>query len=352
MMSGGALPDLFRSPAALRTGFVAGLERQLAEAGLGTFILALANAHFDAGIWPLLRDRLADRFAGLRREVTADLRAGRRLAHPDDDLMVFLKLMAMEFDALAGTERRAAGPWEIRFNPLRALRPARASGLKATGVVPPPFDPDGFHFNKPFLQPEVLWEGVLLRRQLRLLYNKFPFAPLHGLLVPEPDRARPQLLDQEMHLFAWHLAEALGACLPGLRLSYNSYGAHASVNHLHFQLCVAEQHLPVESADWQHSGGPTAYPSPCRVFDAPLEAWFQLGRLHRDNTPYNLVYAPDRLYCLPRLPQGQRLRAAWCSGHAWYEMAGGVTTFNRDDYRALDAAAIADELAALAPVNP
>jgi hypothetical protein len=346
------LPPLFVSREALRAAFVAGLERQVAEPGLGTYILALANASFDAEIWPLLRQPLADRYSVLRDGVAGDLRAGRRLDYPVDDLLVFLKLMAMGLDALASTERRPAGPWEIQFNPLRALRPARASGVKAVGVRPPPFDPDGFHFNRPFLAPEILWEGNLLRHRLRLLYNKFPFAPLHGLLVPEPEQARPQLLDQEMHLFAWHLAEALGGGLEGLRLGYNSYGAHASVNHLHFQFCVGHRPLPVEATHWRHNGGDSAYPCPCLVFAEPLEAWFHLDRLHQDQRPYNLLYAPGRLYCLPRRPQGDRPTAPWSGGHAWYEMAGGVTAFNRDDFRRLAAAEVAAELAAQAAVDP
>ena len=322
----------------------------MAEPGLGTYILTLANACYDAAIWPALVTRLEARFQELARAMRADLRAGHRLAQPEDDQMVFLKLMAMGFEAVTVTEHRPAGPWAVQFNPLRALRPARASGMKVAGVVPPSFNAEGFHFNKPFLQPEILWEGALLSHCVRLLFNKFPFAPLHGLLVPEPERARPQLLDQEMHLFAWHLAEALGAGLPGLVIGYNSFGAHASVNHLHFQFCLPERRLPVLSGHWRHNGGDQDYPVVCQVFESPLDAWFYLDALHRQGIPYNLLYTPDRLHCLPRRPQGSRPGATWTTGHAWYEMAGGVTTVNRDDFNQLTAAAIAEELGGLAPV--
>jgi hypothetical protein len=342
-------PALLNSPEQLRSEFVAGLERQLAEPGLGTFILVLANASFDPAIWPLLKDRLEERFAELARSVSEGLRSGRKLNYPDDDLMVFLKLMAMGFDAMTGTEWRQAGAWEIQFNPLRALRPARSSGQKADGCQPPAFNPQGFQFNKPFLKPEILWQGELRRHPVRLLYNKFPFASLHGLLVPAPERALPQRLTQDWHLYIWHLTEEMSATLPGLRIAYNSYGAQASVNHLHFQTCLRDMPLPVEDARWHHNGGVEAYPLPVQVHTSALEAWFAINALHAANQPYNLVYASGRLYCLARRPQGSHPMAPWSAGHAWYETAGGVTTFNRDDFLHLDAETLAGELAVLSP---
>lgn len=347
-----SLPSLFSTQVALRGAFVAGLERQLAEPGLGTYILVLANASFDPAIWPLLRDRLADRFAGLAAEVSAGLRSGGKLSYPDDDLVVFLKLMAMGFAAVSGTEWRRTGPWEVQFNPLRALRPARASGQKVAGCMPPAFNPNGFQFNKPFLKPEILWQGELRRHPVRLLYNKFPFAALHGLLVPDPEGQLPQRLTQDWHLYIWHLAEELVAHMPGAGIAYNSYGGQASVNHLHFQTFVRDAPLPVAAPIWRHNGGDQAYPLPCRTFDAALDAWFFIESLHGRDIPYNLIYAGGRLHCLPRLPQGQHAPIPWSAGHAWYELAGGATTFNRDEFAGLHAAAIADALTALAPATP
>lgn len=334
-------PPLFASPEAFRDAFVAGLDRQLAEPGLGTFILVLANASFDADIWPVLRDRLERRFAELSDEVAAALRSGRKLDYPEDDLVVFLKLMAMGFAAITPTEFRRAGPWELQYNPLRALRPARASGQKVETVTPPAFNPAGFQFNKPFLRPEILWQGTLRSHAFRLLYNKFPFAHLHGLLVPDPERGLPQMLSQEWHHAVWHLAADLAPTLPGLGIAYNSYGAQASVNHLHFQLFVRADGLPLQDGRWRHNGGAEAYPATCHVFDSALDAWLFLNGLHSADTAYNLVYAPGRLYCLPR---------RFLGSHAWYEMAGGVTAFNRDDFAAPDPAAIAAELSRSAAV--
>lgn len=344
MPAAGDLPGPFQSRAALEQAFVAGLERQLEAPSLGAYILVLANASFDAGIWPRLGPRLAVRFETLAAEISASLRAGRQPDAPDDDLMVFLKLMAMGFPAITATEFRHAGPWELQFNPLRALRPARASGQQVNGCQPPAFNGQGFHFNKPFLRPEILWEGRLGSHQARLLYNKFPFAPLHTLLVPEPERELPQLLSQELHHYAWHLAESLGQALPGIGIAYNSYGAHASVNHLHFQMYLRETSLPLQDPSWRHNGGDLAYPIDCRVFTSALEAWFFIERLHQDLIPYNLVYLPGRLYCLPRQTQGRQPLPPWTAGFAWHELAGGITTFRRDDYEGLAEATISNAL--------
>jgi len=348
-MHSAPLPAPFNRPEALRRDFVAGLERLLAAPDLGTFILVLANASFDATIWDALGARLADRFAALAGVLRADLRDGRSPAAPDDDLMVFLKLMAMGFDAVRTTESRAVGPWQAQFNPLRALRPARASRLAVTDSRPPPFDAGGFHFNRPFLRPEILWEGVLLGHAVRILYNKFPFVPLHALLVPEPERARPQWLDQETHLYAWHLARALERDLPGAVLAYNSYAAQASVNHLHLQIGWPALPLPVTAPDWRHNGGSREYPLPCRAFFDPIEAWFEIERMQSAGQPFNLIHAGARLYAFARRAQGRMTPPAWMRGPAWYELAGGMTLFARADFDGLDADAVGAALASARP---
>lgn len=326
------LPAIFASRHALEQAFSAGLQRQIDLPGLGTFILVLANASADASLWAALRPRVTARFDALLMQCQQTLRNGQPLTFPDDDLTVFLKLTLLSLDALETTHYRRAGPWEIQYNPLRALRPARASAQTLIDVQPPAFNAAGFHFNKPFLRPETLWEGELLHHPVRLLYNKFPFAPLHSLLVPDPERGLPQQLLQEWHLFAWHLAQAVAHTISGFTVTYNSYGAAASVNHLHFQTCVRDTPLPIEATHWQHHSGIDAYPTPCHTFNDALEAWFFIDHLHRTRQPYNLIYTTGLIYCLPRRAQGSYPQPTWSTSHAWYEMAGGATAFNRDDF--------------------
>lgn len=340
-------PPPFASVDALEDRFAAGLAALLdAHRTLGVYILVLANAAYDDALWARLAPALARRHAHLADELKGALRAGRALDEPDDDVMVFLKLDAIGFAHLGRLAWRHAGPWEVMFNPLRALRPRRASATCFAGLRQP-FNPGGFHFNKPFLAKEVMWEGRLADRPARLLYNKFPFARLHGLLVPEPEAQAPQWLTPELHAWAWAVCAESGT--PGLCLGYNSLGAGASVNHLHFQSFVRADPLPVQAPRFAHNGGGEPYPLPCLRFTEPDMAWQAIDALHGTNTPYNLVYGAGQLHVVPRVPQDAVALAPHTRGYGWSEMAGAVTVFTRDAYEACDAAAFAAELARFAP---
>ncbi|RLJ18083.1 hypothetical protein DJ030_04070 [bacterium endosymbiont of Escarpia laminata] len=336
----------FLSLDTFRQAFLAGLEDLLEQPGFGVFILGLANATFDPEIHAALKAPLQYRFEQLAGICRESLSGGREVPAAPDDLVVFLKLMAIGFDGVALTEFRRADEWELQFNHIRAFRPARMTGEKVTGIHRP-FDPRGFHFNKPFLRKEVFWEGELHGLEVELLYNKFPFTQFHGLLVPERREREPQYLSHLYHLYIWNLTEELGGCLPGVGFGYNSYGAFASVNHLHFQMFVRQQSLPLEVEQWGHNGGGVPYPVDCLRFGSAPDAWSYLSELHREGISYNLIYRPGCLYCLPRRKQGSYEHAPWTTGYAWYEMAGGVTTTNRADYDNLDAAVIDAELSKL-----
>jgi hypothetical protein len=249
-------------------------------------------------------------------------------------------------DFVRPTEMRQVGPWELQMNPLRSLRPCRMAAALAPGIRRP-FDSGGFHFNKPFLQKEILWSGERSGRSLSLFYNKFPFVSRHGLLVVDPMACRPQFLENKDHLFVWQLLEVLARSLPGLGLGFNGYGAYASVNHLHFQTFVRERPLPIAEARWGHNGGADAYPLDSQRFDDPTEAWAFIDELHKRQLSYNLIYLPGRVYCVPRARQGTYRGAPWSSGFAWHEVAGGFATFDRDDFERLDEAEIRAQLEAL-----
>ena len=342
-----------KPPAALCTlsslerAFADGLATMLAQQhGLGAYILVLANAAYDAALWARLAAPLALRHAELAALVTRTLRRGGRLEEPDDDALVFLKLLAIGFENLQTMQSRRAGPWDLAFNPIRALRPPRMSGAKIDARSRP-FDPAGFHFNHPFLAREILWEGELAGKAARLLYNKFPFARLHGLLLPEPARELPQSLTPELHGWAWEVRA--GTAVPGFCLAYNSQGAQASVNHLHFQSFVQTEPLPLLNPSFSHNGGADAYPLPCHRFGDVEEAWFHIDGLHALAIPYNLVYTSDGLYVLARALQGSRALATWNCGFAWSELAGAITVFSRDEFDRLSETEIAVERARHAP---
>jgi len=336
----------FHSSDQLNRLFAKGLQGLLGEPGLGSYILVLANASFDSAIFEQLQPVLRQRFQRLADHCRLALSRGQVLPGSQDDQLVFLKLMAIGYEAVQATQFRPQGPWELQFNQLRAFRPSRMTSEVVSGLSRP-FDPQGFHFNKPFLRRERLWAGELLGEGVDLFYNKFPFVPLHGLLVPSRQAHLPQLLTRHYHEYVWSLSETLGKHLPGLGLGYNSYGAFASVNHLHFQTFVRQAPLPIAAACWRHNGGDRSYPLKCEVYASVDAAWSRIEDLHGCETRYNLIYLPGRLFCVPRRVQGSYDHAAWTSGFAWYEVAGGYTTFSREDFDSLDDQAIEAELGKL-----
>lgn len=330
----------FVSTAQLRAAFIGGLRPLLAQQSLGAFILVAANATFDAPVLAALGPTLREQYDVLRERFRMALAAGLPLNEVEEDLLVFLKIAAIGFDALQPTEQRSEGPWALQFNHLRSFRPKRISQQSPQGISAP-FEERAFHFNKPFMQKEVFWRGDLCGRSVDLYYNKYPFAELHTLLVPEREQCLPQYLQRHYHDYVWDVLEQLGAALPGAGIGYNSYGAFASVNHLHFQLYVGSAPLPVEDVRWMHNGGAEVYPAPCMGFGDKEAAWQAIAELHRDAAPYSLLYRPGRVWLYPRRPQGQLAPPPWSSGFTWSEMAGAIVTFNREAYADLTAETVA-----------
>ncbi len=335
--------ELFSSSPAFRQSFEAGLARLLEQGGLNLFILVAANASFDQSLYACLRDRLGNTYRGLLANLQEAYTQGGSVNETDDDLLVFLKMAAIGLDALALTELRQAGSWEVQFNHLRSFRPMRNSQRPMTSIREP-FDPQGFNFNKPFIQQESLWSGTLCGQVFDLYYNKYPFVDQHCLLVPAREECLPQYHIDDMHAFVWSLMQMLSPALPGLHIAYNALGAFASVNHLHFQLFVRDQALPVESENWVHNGGRDSYPVDCSCYEEPTSAWQAIEQLHNSNQAYNLLYTPRGMYCMPRKKQGEFQLAAWSNGFSWYELCGGMITFNRQDYASLQADQICADL--------
>jgi len=337
----------FASLASFQHAFTSGLSTLLQKGGLGPFILVCANASFDKRVEAATADGLKALFDALSAEYVDALSTGKSIQAVEEDLLVFLKLHAVGFARLQATETRRAGPWGVQYNQLRSFRPRRIS-TQVPQTLHMPFDEAGFHFNKPFMQKEAFWCGKLSGRHATLYYNKYPFADFHGLLVPERESCLPQFLSEAHHFYLWQATHDLSQTLEGVGFGYNSLGAFASVNHLHFQMFVKPEGMPVMAADWQHNGGSAAYPTHCAAFDNAAAAWVCLSELHAKSTPYNLLYSKDRIFIFPRRKQGCYAQPDWTSGFAWLEMAGGMITFSRDSYLALDDAVVRQELGKLA----
>jgi diadenosine tetraphosphate (Ap4A) HIT family hydrolase len=335
------LPPILASSTAYQEVFEAGLRRMLDQPSLGAFILVLANASFDAALHRRFGPALQEAFDHWCGEVD---RGADAIAHaPADDTAVFDRIRQVGLDALGATRWRRVGSWQLQFNAVRALRPPRMSDAVVTRIRRP-FVRDAFHFNKPFLRPEILWEGGFQGSPLRFLYNKFPFAPGHALLVPQPAAELPQYLDRQRFLMLWDLVAAAGEAVPGIGFGYNAFGAYASVNHLHLQLFVSPGGgYPVEAPEWRHNGGTDRYPLRVGCFDEGSGAWNRIDRLQQDDRAFNLLGRPGRVHVIERARQGSYRHSPWTSGFAWSEVAGGITLFDRQTFDEIDTAALLAE---------
>eukprot|EP00253_Pinus_taeda_P030284 PITA_30284 len=121
------------------------------------------------------------------------------------------------------------------------------------------FDPCKFNFTK-VGQEEVIFrfeeseedkvqyleKAPVLDSPNVIAINVSPIEYGHVLLVPRVLDCLPQRIDHDSLLLALHLAVEAGN--PSFRLGYNSLGAFATINHLHFQAYYLARPFPVEKA--------------------------------------------------------------------------------------------------------
>lgn len=327
----------FSSVESFRQQFNQGLHALLEKHQLGTFILCLANATNDAELFSQLESKLSQQFQQLLEQYQAELKNGVEINAVEEDLLVFLKLHALGFDNIQLTQQKILSPWRYQFNQLRSFRPKRMVNFKHNGEMLTPFMEDQFNFNKPFMAKECFWQGEYEGKQLDLFYNKYPFADLHGLIVPQREKNLPQFLTHEMHDYIWRITQVIAQTMPGIGLAYNSYGAYASVNHLHFQMFISESGMPVSDDLWCHNGGQQQYPLPLYKEKDSQIAWQIISQLHHKKQPYHCYYSADGIIILPRALQGSIDVPRWSSGFTWYEACGAMLLFNQADYMKITA---------------
>ncbi|XP_073058901.1 GDP-L-galactose phosphorylase 2-like [Primulina eburnea] len=124
-----------------------------------------------------------------------------------------------------------------------------------------PFDENKFNFTK-VGQEEVLFQFEASEDDE---VQFFPYAPIdidnspsvvainvspieygHVLLIPRILECLPQRIDRESFLLALYMAVEAGN--PYFRVGYNSLGAFATINHLHFQAYYLATPFPIERA--------------------------------------------------------------------------------------------------------
>lgn len=328
--------DIFKSSNQYQQYYIQHLASLLDSDELGVFILVLANAVMDAEIFYPLKPRIEHRIDYFSNQLN------QATAYPPDDVCVFKQLQQLGLDQVRQTLNKKIGPWDLQFNPIRSLRPARNSDKKIT-YLKQAFDREGFHFNKSFLVREIIWKGVFISLDLSLFYNKFPFADYHAIVLIDAQSEKPQHLSQQDCENISSLIDGLAA-LSGIGLAYNSLGAYASVNHQHWQMMLTQQPYPIEHECWRHNGGLQDYPVEVLCFDSPQHAWHDIDTLQQNHHAFNLLLRADKTYLIKRKKQGEYQHQPWAAGFAWSEVCGNFTLTQLSDYQSLTAAAIEQEL--------
>ncbi len=312
--------------------FVSKLKNILSDDELGAYILVLANSLQDDYLKNELRVDLKNNFNALKESYLAGT-----LKATQDDLDVFEKLLDMDVENLPVWQSRMEGEWSIVFNIMRQLRPARASSQVLNSIIQP-FDGDKFHFNKPFLKPEILWEGEYDDKHVRVLYNKFPFSDYHLIIVVSPELNRAQVLDEEMHHFIYSLVQNENTTLPGFGVGFNSLAAGASVNHLHFQGFIRDQDFSIEVMD------ENSFPLNVSCCTNSKSAWEKIALLTKNDIAFNCLYLKGKCYIVPRLYQGRVILPEWLDGAGWIDVAGVMTVSDRKTFYDLSVVPIGQAL--------
>jgi hypothetical protein len=242
------------------------------------------------------------------------------------------------------------GEFQLQYNPMRGYRPRRMARKKSMPLCVP-FDPVGFHYAQPYCEDEVFLTTLLSGLKVDLLFNRYPFAPYHFLWIPDRFGQHNQFLDRTKDSLI--LKEARDYVMEdgkdsSIRLCYNSTGAHASVNHLHFQGFLITEHWqpPFEKCIRNHiklRGGSSG----------PLECYFKgvqwlsknnsveelqsfIGKMNACNRPYCLYITPEGIACFPRQPQDYAPyiklleQSPLTTGFAFFEMLGEIICPNKN----------------------
>lgn len=238
-----------------------------------------------------------------------------------------------------------------------------------------PFDAAKFNFTK-VGQEEVLFQfengggddsyflksaptTVADRAPNVVAINVSPIEYGHVLLIPRVLDRLPQRIDQESLLLALHMAAE--AASPYFRLGYNSLGAFATINHLHFQAYYLTVPFPVEKAATQRiplaDDGMKSGVKVSKLMNYPVRGLvFEGGNtlndladvvsgaciwLQENNVPYNVLISDcgRKVFLFPQCyaekqalgEVSQELLDTQVNPAVW-EISGHIVLKRRDDY--------------------
>ncbi|MFV2004893.1 MAG: hypothetical protein ACC650_06775 [Gammaproteobacteria bacterium] len=310
--------------------FVTQLRDMLSDDEPGVFILVLANSQQDKFLSDALNKSLENTFTALKNNFSVVSQHSTQ-----DDINIFIKLQDISLKDTPLWQSKTIDHWEVVFNAMRQLRPARVS-TRTFASIKQDFDDSEFHFNKPFLKPEILWEGECQDKRVRVLYNKFPFCDYHLLLAVSPEENSSQLLEREIHQYIFSLIQNGAKIFPGFGVGFNSLAAGASVNHLHFQGFIREGLFPIENDVWKHNGGDKDYPLQVKVFTDAETSWQYINQLTEKDLAFNCLYRQHACYVIPRKYQGTVELPDWLQGAGWLDVSGVMTVSDEQTFSSID----------------
>lgn len=299
----------------------------------GVFILVLANALMSQQLFSALIKPVKAQ-SGSISEYLDSLSSEALDQLPGDDLEIFRHCENLHIETLSLASKRQCGRFSLAYHPLRGLRPTRNSNREIHSLHQP-FEENRFHFNKPFLQEEILWQGSLHGQNIRLMYNKFPFAAYHCILLINPENKLPQFLHEQQVLLIEKLLQQFNG-LGHVVLAYNSLAAFASVNHQHWQMFLEDEEYPIESDIWTHNGGSEDYPLKVIGFERIEEYWEAINHCQSSQQPFNLFARQGRYWLIIRKNQSQITLPDWCSGLAWSEVTGNLQVQDQQTFEQLE----------------
>merc|ERR1712199_116705 len=205
------------------------------------------------------------------------------------------------------------------------------------------FDTKKFNFTKA-KQDEVLFqfemsvddftscyeENKIVESNASFVYiNISPIEYGHVLLVPKVLKCIPQQMSTECLLTALHMSVEVHN--PCFKFGFNTLGAYASINHLHFQGYFLNAPFPVERVE-------TEYLS---VFSERGNKDLRVSKLELKNIPYNLLIVDcgARVFLFPqKFDENKRLNAIpeeildTQVNPACFEIGGHMVMKRKEDY--------------------
>ena len=280
----------------------------------------------------------------------------------EDDATVFgeafKRIDKLGFVRIPRPDRQKAGEFSYQHNFLRICRPQRNARLSSV-ALDKPFNGSDFNYGIKEVDPEVFATNKESENlTLDFVYNRYAFVPYHFLMVPNRGSGHNQFLDpykdREIIESAWRFVHDKGLG-QGVRLCFNSLGAHASVNDLHFQgfFLVKGWELPIEKylseenfekKDGFYMDGVSFIPLGDAV-NGLMDSISRINKRHRDGEKiaYCFYMTPKGIVFFPRKHQGDQdyFRMigevndpdAISTGFAFYELLGEILTPKEIDFK-------------------